>query len=331
MQKTALYSSHLALQAKMVPFAGFSMPLQYKGILEEHRAVRESAGIFDVSHMGIIRLSGKEMHPFLEKISTNYLQTQVGVATYTLFCNASGGTVDDLIIYQVEEQTALLVVNASNREKDLAFLQQERKNFQVEIEPLFTGWGILSVQGPKVPAIVAGMAHMRVQPFEGGYIATTGYTGERGFELIMPESSLPALWNQFVSQGVQPAGLGARDVLRLEMGYALYGHELSETIHPLESVAAWAYKRGDHPLLQRRAHGIILEGARVPRENFPVYFQGEQVGVVTSGGYSPSLKRPIALILVDQKVKRGDSVEIEIRGVREKATVVSLPLFRREK
>lgn len=329
MKKTALHSRHLALHAKMGPFAGFEMPLQYKSILQEHKAVREGVGLFDVSHMGIIRIVGRDLQPFLESISTNTIPAKEGVATYTLFCNENGFVVDDLIVYRLHQEEALLVVNAANREKDLVYLQKRGKSFHVKIEPLFDGWGIIALQGPKTPEIEA-MSHMRVKPYKEGYIATTGYTGERGYEFLVPDSMICSLWDQFMEQGAEPIGLGARDTLRLEMGYALYGHELSEEIHPLESVAAWAYKK-EKVAVKRHAFGVVMESSSIPREKFLVFVQGKIAGVVTSGGYSPTLKRAIALILVDQKVVSGDTVEIEIRGVREKAKVVPLPFIRRER
>lgn len=350
--KTPLHDRHIALKAKMVPFAGWQMPVHYRGILEEHRAVRERVGVFDVSHMGRIQISGLDAERLLDFLSTNTIKgKKEGSATYTVWCNSQGGAVDDVLVYKETSDRFFVVVNASNREKDLAHLQQEGMGYRVEITPYYEDM-ILAVQGPQAQEILAPFFPEIVEilpktfrsfTYQGEevLVSATGYTGSSGFELFGPPAPLLMLWDQLIGKRVEPVGLGARDTLRLEMGYALYGHELSETIAPTESVSAWTVKwdKGDflgkQALLtlenspyKRSQAGIILQDPGVAREGYPVLRGGEKIGHVTSGTFSPSLRQPIALVMIEEGVEEGTVIEVEIRGRKVAAKVIELPFWR---
>lgn len=355
MKQTILYHAHKHLGAKLIEFAGWEMPVQYTGIIHEHLTVRNKAGIFDVSHMGRIVIKGKDAERFLDHLSTNkIIGRKIGSATYTVLCRESGGSVDDLIIYRQAADHFFVIVNASNREKDLQHLVEQSKNFDVAIEPKYDTEGILAVQGPLAKAVMAKIfpEANELQPMhflplkckgEDLILSATGYTGAGGFEIYAPLKIIPDLWETILAQGahegIEPIGLGARDTLRLEMGYALYGHELSEEIAPTESVSAWTVKwgrdfLGEAALKQLEAnpkkryeYPIILQDKGIAREGYPV-FQGEEViGKVTSGTMSPSLNQAISIILVDKKLSEGDVVEVQIRANRCKAKVVRLPFL----
>lgn len=353
--KTPLYDSHVALGAKMVDFAGWEMPIQYKGIIHEHNAVRNSAGIFDVSHMGRITVEGEDAESLLNYLSTNQiLNKENGSATYTVWCNNDGGSIDDLIVYKVSHDKFFIVVNASNRDKDLRHLQHYGYERKVIITPKYDEEGILALQGPKAIPLAAELfpeankippMHFATVRFKGTplILSRTGYTGSDGFELYAPKSLIKPLWDYFLSKGVEPIGLGARDTLRLEMGFALYGHELSDTISPIESVSAWTLKKKGHEFLgrtgiellekspkRRYEYGVVLQDKGIAREGYTVFQDGHELGKVTSGTMSPSLNLPIAIVLVEKKLKEGDSVDIQIRQNLCRAQVVKLPFYRKE-
>jgi aminomethyltransferase len=350
--KTPFYERHLALKAKIVPFAGWQMPIQYKGILEEHRMVREQVGIFDVSHMGRVGISGPDAEKLLNFLSTNEIKgKKEGSATYTVWCNSQGGSVDDLLVYKEASDRFFVIVNASNREKDLEHLQNEGAGFRVEIHPFFEE-AILAVQGPRAKEFlipffpkIEELAPKTFSTFtyqdQEIIVSATGYTGSSGFELFGPKEPLLILWDRLIAKGVEPIGLGARDTLRLEMGYALYGHELSETIAPIESVSAWTVKEekgdflGKQALLtlenspyKRSQVGVILQDPGIAREGYPVLKDGEKIGQVTSGTFSPSLRQSIALVMIEGNLGEGEIVEVEIRGRQVPAKVVELPFWR---
>ena len=343
--KTVLYDEHCKLDAKMVSFAGWEMPLQYKGILHEHAAVRESAGLFDVSHMGIIEVMGREAAAFLDFLATNRIaDKKPGTATYTVLCAEDGGAIDDTLIYRKSQNDFFLIANAANREADLQHLRKVASQYAVQITERFHDWGILALQGPSSLELMATLfpevrqlkpMHFIQDPL---ILSRTGYTGETGFEIYAPNETIAKLWPKLLSLGnVEPCGLGARDLLRLEMGYALYGHELSRTISPLESVAAWTVKfdklfLGREALEMKKnsrklrfASAIVLEGQAIAREGFAVQKNGQQIGHVTSGSFSPILEKPIALVLLNQKMPYGEAVEVLIRGKTCPAKVVKLP------
>lgn len=333
MKKTALYQEHIELHAKMVDFGGWQMPLQYTGILEEHKAVRENAGLFDVSHMARVAFKGKEAAKFADYISTHHLK-ESGKAVYTCLCNEQGGTVDDVLIYKESDESLFCVLNASRRESDLEHLYKVAQNFDVTIEECFHHEGILALQGPLVADYFPLVKPMRFERRGDMIVSGTGYTGSGGVEIFAPTESIVKLWKELIAQGVTPIGLGARDTLRLEKGYALYGHELSETISPIESVSKWTVSLdkdflGKQALSQysRHAYGVKLLESSIPRQGFEVFKEGQSIGTVTSGGFSPSLKIPIALILVKESLEENELIEIEIRGKKVAGTVVALPFL----
>lgn len=324
------------------------MPLYYKGIHSEVEAVRNTGGLFDVSHMARITIRGQDTLPFLEYLSTNsVIDKPFGKAFYTVFCNEQGGAVDDLLVYLIDPYSAFIVVNASNREKDFLHLLGQCKPYSVWIEPHFDDEGILSLQGPNSHEIVRDYAYLKPFEFvclEGNVvISRTGYTGERGYEFYGPKNTINHLWDRLLKSGshfgIEPCGLAARDILRLEMGYALYGHELSETIDPLESVAKWTVKMDAHEFLGKNAmlnahhlrYPIAIAGMeKIPaREGYPILHQGEIIGKVTSGVFSPTLNRPIALGMIERPLPEKMRVDVEIRSVPHPFEIVKLPFIKR--
>lgn len=356
--KTGLYDRHIALGAKMVDFSGWEMPVQYSGVIQEHNTVREKVGIFDVSHMGRVLIKGPDAEKLMDYLSTNRIAGKKNyTATYTVWCNQSGGSVDDLIVYKEGPESFFIIVNAGNRKKDLDHLKSAAENFNVSIEEKYED-GILAVQGPNARPLMSKLfseaEHVRpmrfaLVDFQGDQIVLsgTGYTGSGGFELYGPAEAIASLWDILLQEGkaydIQPIGLGARDTLRLEMGFPLYGHELSDTIAPTESVASWTVKMDKENFLGKKAlerleenggkrqeAGVILKERGIAREGYAVYKDKRKIGTVTSGTMSPSSKRAIAIILVDGKVEEGENVAIDIRGKRVEAEVVPLPFWRKE-
>ncbi|MEX1012989.1 MAG: glycine cleavage system aminomethyltransferase GcvT [Waddliaceae bacterium] len=332
--KTALYERHKELNAKIVDFGGWEMPLQYEGILAEHRAVRENVGVFDVSHMGRVDVEGEDAEMFLDFLSTNAVRNKKdGRAIYTVFCNEKGTCVDDAIIFRRSQTSFFVVFNASNREKDLNHFKKYASNFKVQIQDRYTGYGILALQGPKAAHLLnESMPPMRfVEKEDDVVISSTGYTGSGGFEIYASNENILKYWDLFLEKGASPCGLGARDTLRLEMGYALYGHELSEEISPLESISAWTVNTNkeflgkEHLSDKRRAYAIVLDDKAIARQGCAVYLSDQQIGDVTSGNFSPTLEKSIALILVDQALNEGDKLNIQIRKRKITARVVKLP------
>lgn len=358
--KTALYEEHENLGAQIVDFCGWQMPLKYEGVIAEHMAVRNNVGIFDVSHMGRVEVEGPQAEEFLNYLSTNIISGKKDFsATYTVWADETGGSVDDVIIFRIDAERFFVVVNAGNRDKDLAHMKQHAANFDVRIRDRFQEEGILAVQGEKAEELVKGifpgaedLGFMCFMPVEWGgaqfYLAKAGYTGSPGFELYVPNTVIAQLWNTFLGEGkaygIQPVGLAARDTLRLEMGFALYGHELSDSIAPNESVASWAVKLKKDKFLgkdalakkaeasdKRKQYGVLLLDKGVAREGYSVLKDGEVIGTVTSGTQSPCLQQGIAIVLVQASLKAGDQVEIQIRQRLVKAEVVKLPFWKAEK
>jgi len=355
--QTALYEIHKDLGAKLVEFHGWEMPIHYQGIIHEHQVVRQQVGLFDVSHMGRIFIEGEDALALLDFLSTNDLSDkQDGTATYTVWCAENGTCVDDLIVYQENPKKFFVIVNAGNREKDLLHLQHYAKDFQVVITDRFREDGILALQGPHAEKVlsqlfpeVVQLKHMQfLNVFDEGLtitIARTGYTGSDGFEIYAAHSAIVKLWKALLEKGkaygIEPIGLGARNTLRLEMGYALYGHELSDTIAVTESVSAWTVKWHKSNFLGKAAlqslkqsqhcrheYGITLIGKGIAREGYPVFQNGKEIGYVTSGTQSPTLNQAIAIILVEAKLQKGDLVEVQIRQDLCPAKVVALPFVR---
>lgn len=357
LNRTPLYDEHVAAGGKMVPFAGFAMPVQYPtGITAEHRAVREAAGLFDVSHMGEFDLRGPDALTLLQRVTVNDAsRVAVGQAQYTAMVREDGGIIDDLLIYRFADGW-MVVVNASNRDKDLAWIRRHAEGLDVRVNDRSDELGLLALQGPRARQILQPLVDVDLDEVgyyrftEGtvagvfGVISATGYTGEDGFELYLPADRCAAVWRRLLDEGHEaglvPAGLGARDSLRLEVGYALYGNDLDEEHTPLEAGLGWITKldKGDfvgrEALARQKEEGVArrLVGLRLtergfPRPGYPVVVDGGVVGAVTSGIVSPTLGEGIAMAYVaSEHAARGSEVAVEIRG-RPVPAVVQRPPF----
>lgn len=355
--KTVLYDAHVALGAKMVDFCGWQMPLQYKGVLHEQKVVREAVGLFDVSHMGRVYVEGTDAERLLDSLSTNKIASKPDLsATYTAWCLPSGGCVDDLIIYRYRKDKFFIIFNAGNRQKDLLHLKDYASGFDVTIRDRFNDDGILALQGPLAKDLIVQLfptaanltaMHLIEFPYEGEMItlSATGYTGAGGYEIFATNNTIYKLWHTLLELGkpfhIEPAGLGARDVLRLEMGYALYGHEIDESIAPIESVLAWAVKMNKDQFIGKEAlqllanskdkrceQGLLLLDPGVARENCSIFKDGLEIGRITSGGFSPSLGRSIAIGLLDDQQPLDEVVDIAIRKNLCRAKIVPLPFIK---
>lgn len=353
LKKTALHGHHRALGAKMAAFAGWEMPIQYKGIIAEHQAVRQAAGLFDVSHMGRILVEGHDAEAYLDFLSTNKIIGKMpGSVTYTILPRENGGCQDDVLIYKLSSTSFLLIVNAGNRLSDLEHLQKYSEGRGVHIQDQFEGEGILALQGPIAEAIlsafipeVKSLKRMHFMKIDNQIISRTGYTGSDGFEIYAPNASIVDWWEKLItagqSLGLQPAGLGARDTLRIEMGYALYGHEISSAIAPNESIAAWTVKPEGRDFLgkealmklennlstKRTAYGVSLVDPGIAREGHFVYKNDQLIGIVTSGTFSPTMHKSICLILVNGVLQSDEEITIQVRQQRCRGLVQELPFI----
>jgi len=361
-KRTPLFEEHQKLGARMIPFGGWDMPVQYSGIIEEHRAVRSAAGLFDLGHMGQARVSGPDAERFVQYVATNDLnRIPVGLSEYSILCRPTGGTVDDIFVYRLPD-SLFICLNASNSDKDVAWLQEQRaaSGMDCTVENLSDTTGMLAVQGPRALGIVqrltdtdlAALPRFGVVEVNVNGVPTivgrTGYTGEDGVELYPPIETVVDLWRTLLDiggpDGLVPIGLGARDTLRLEAKMALYGHELTEEINPLEAALSWAvaFDKGDFvgrdALLAikeaggpaRRLVGFQMVGRGIPRADYPVAINGEGVGYVTSGGYAPTLDANIGLALVRRDVAGiGKPLDIIIRNQPVAAEQVRTPFYRR--
>ena len=359
MKQLSLHQHHISLGAKMGPFAGFEMPLTYQGVKAEHLCVRNHVGVFDVSHMGEFMVSGGAATALLQHTTSNNVAALgIGDAQYAYMPNSEGGVVDDLLVYRLEEEKYMLVVNASNLAKDWTWLTAQNKEFGATLENKSDAYALLAVQGPRAHALmnqittvdtanqksfsivatnVAGADHV--------YVATTGYTGAGGVELYVPVAQATQVWKTLINEGaafnIQPIGLAARDTLRLEMGYCLYGHELSETTSPIAARLAWCtdFNKsfvGDTHIKKDKSEGtaqtrvgfsMIERG--IPRQGYPlVSADGSPIGVVTSGTSSPSLKLGIGMGYIDKLyAKVGTEIYVCIREKNVKACVSRLPFI----
>jgi aminomethyltransferase len=353
-KQTPLHAIHLAAGAKLVDFAGWDMPIHYGSQLEEHKIVRADAGMFDVSHMLPIDISGAGAKAFLQKLLANDVAKlkEVGKALYSCMLNEQGGVVDDLITYYFAEDFYRIVVNAGTADKDVAWMRKQAASMpgggNVTITPR-RDFAIIAVQGPnakaKVWAALPGSqeASEALQYFQAALwgdftLCATGYTGEQGFEIILPAQKAVEVWNALAAAGVKPIGLGARDTLRLEAGMNLYGSDMDDSTHPLESGLGWTIAMKDERNFVGRAAleanppkktlvGIVLEDRGVLRSHMQVFTaQGE--GETTSGSFAPSMNASIAFARVPLGVNVGDTVEVDIRGKRLKARVVKMPFVR---
>ncbi|TCD47569.1 glycine cleavage system aminomethyltransferase GcvT [Chlorobium sp. N1] len=361
MKKTALYPWHEKAGARIIDFGGWLMPVQYSGIIAEHKAVRSGAGLFDVSHMGNFSVRGPRALEFLQYMTTNDLGRAVdGQAQYTVMLYPDGGIVDDLIIYRIDSETFFIIVNAGNCEKDYQWFREHVGAFDgVELEDRSQELSLIALQGPKafgvlrkaLPAVDAetlGSFHFRKAEFRGAEIvvARTGYTGEVGVEIAVPNAMAVPLWEALLEagkeEGILPIGLGARDTLRLEMGYSLYGHEIDRDTNPLEARLKWVVKLDKGEFIGRDAclkvdadpkrsvAGFALDGRALPRQGCPVFSAGgEEIGRVCSGTLSPTLQEPVGTCSVLREyAKVGTPLFVEIRGVRQPGSIRRLPFVK---
>ncbi|MBF0124275.1 MAG: glycine cleavage system aminomethyltransferase GcvT [Magnetococcales bacterium] len=355
-RRTPLFEQHVALGGMMVDFAGWEMPLNYGSQMREHRAVRHQCGLFDVSHMGVVDVVGSEAESFLRYLLANDVArlTRDGQAHYTVLLNPQGGVIDDLIVYRLTPSSFRIIVNAGCRDKDLSWMRQQAAAYAVVITER-VDLAMLALQGPASVSVLATAladwldeAPGQLRSFnalanEQLFVARTGYTGEDGFELILPAQKVGLAWERLIAAGAAPIGLAARDTLRLEAGLNLYGSEMDEEITPLESGIGWCVSWGERNFigreaLQQQRHqlqwqrlGLILQQRGVPRHHQKIYAPDLsnpfELGIVTSGSYSPTLEQGIALVRVRMGVTPGDEVAVDVRGKRLLARVVRPPFI----
>jgi len=357
LKRTPLYECHREAGARLVEFAGWEMPVQYQGVIEEHRAVRTAAGMFDVSHMGEIRVKGPQAEALLQRLTPNDVaKLPPGRAHYSGLLTEHGTYVDDLLIYRLGAEELLVVVNASNAERDFEWIAS-RAGAGVEVTNESDRWALLAVQGPKAveilrPLVTPGATDLKYYGFLQGEVAgrpailsRTGYTGEDGFELYLAPEHAPEVWRRLLEAGVSPAGLGARDTLRLEAAMALYGHEIDETTTPFEAGLAWVVKLDKGDFLgrealaaqkaegqRRRLVGFEVQGRGIARQGHEVKADGRTVGAVTSGTWSPTFEKAIGMAYVPSEMAApGTPLEIDVRGRPLSAVVVEMPFYRRPK
>lgn len=367
MKNTPLLSRHLALGAKMAEFAGYNMPISYSGIKDEHAAVRERVGMFDVSHMGEFIVRGREALDLIQYVTTNDVsKLEIGDIQYSCLPNGKGGIVDDLLVYRLPEDNCsegerayMLVVNASNMEKDWDWINAHNR-FEAKLTNISEQTALLAVQGPLTAECLQSLTdidlgNMKYYTFKKGtfagldnvLVSATGYTGSGGFEIYIENAHAEALWDAIMKAGasfdIRPAGLGARDTLRLEKGYCLYGNDIDDTTSPLEAGLGWITKLNKNSdfidkdfLLTQKANGVTrklvafeMDGRRVPRHDFTIHnAAGDLIGKVTSGTQSPSLDKAIGTGYVTvENSNLGAEIFIDIRGAKEKAHVVRMPFL----
>ncbi len=345
MKRTSLYNKHIAANGRMVDFAGWEMPVQYSNLKEEILAVRNKVGVFDVSHMGEFWVTGADAFSFIDKLIPNSFDVEIGKAVYSPLLNKEGKMLDDLIVYKVGEKKVLICVNAANVEKDWNWIESVWKDsgLNCEVRNSSEDYSLLAIQGPGTEEVMEKVFSIDFSdtPYYGvkthgdengeWVFARTGYTGEDGFEVFGNHEQINWLWDQFISSGVEPCGLGARDTLRLEVCYPLYGNELNESLTPLDSGLKWTTKLdktdfvGKSALLdyqpQKRLIKLSLEKG-IPRAGYPVLNgAGETIGEITSGTMSPILNKGIALALIErEKFPENKSFQVEIRGKQYSAT-----------
>jgi aminomethyltransferase len=346
-----LYDQHVDAGAKLVDFAGWAMPVQYQGIGAEHLAVRSSCGVFDVSHMGEVETEGPGAMDLLQRLLTNDISTlEVGAAKYACVCREDGGVLDDVFTYRLADQHFLTVTNASNHEKIMSWFEQQAGDFEADVSDHLEKYAMLAVQGPKAREIVGSMAQgdlparHRIADMNLGtgdaLVCGTGYTGEDGVEILVPPDAAAALWEELVVAGAVPAGLGARDTLRLEVNYCLYGNELTEERTPIEAALDWALVDGSGFIGGERCReqaqngteellaAFKLTGHGIPRQGNPIMLGDDVVGEVTSGTHSPTLEVGIGMGYVRTDLAEpGTALEIDVRGKRRPARVEKRPLY----
>jgi aminomethyltransferase len=362
-RQTPLYETHLRYGGRMVEFGGWSLPVQYSGIKEEHQGVRHKAGLFDVSHMGEVIVKGPDALTFLQKLVTNDVSRLVkNQVQYTPMCYADGGTVDDLLIYKFDEQEYLLVINAANIEKDVAWMRVNSQEFNVELVNVSDKTAQMALQGPLAACILKKLTETSLSELKYYWfmpevtvagkkvlVSRTGYTGEDGFEIYCKPDEASSIWESIMKVGkplgLLPAGLGCRDTLRFEACFPLYGHELSADISPLEAGLVPFVKltkgnfNGSDVLKEQQANGVMrkivgfsLMERGVARAQYPVFLDGSSIGIVTTGSYSPTLDKNLGLALIKTEYgKLGQKLEIEIRGKKVLAEIIAKPFYRMTK
>ncbi len=362
LKRTPLYDTHRALGARMVPFGGWEMPVQYSGIMEEHRAVRAHAGLFDVSHMGEVELTGPGAIALAERLVTNDVgRLATGQALYTPMCTPEGGIIDDLLIYKMSETRLMLVLNAANAPEDLAWIRAHADG-DVRVTERTAEIALLAFQGPRAQEILQRLTPVPLDSIKYYWfreetevagrttiVSRTGYTGEDGFEIYAAARDAVHLWNAILEagrpEGVLPAGLGARDTLRLEAGYLLHGNDMDKTITPLEAGLGWTVKLGKGEFtgaevlrrqkaegISRRLIGFSLEERTIARHGFAIRRDGAAIGHVTSGSFGPTVEKSIGLGYVPpQHADPGLRVAVEVRGRAVSGVVTKLPFYTREK
>ncbi len=362
-KKTAFFEEHKKAQARIVEFGGWLMPVSYEGTLAEHQTVREKCGMFDVSHMGEIFVRGKNAEAFSQHVTINDVtKLQLGQAQYSAILNEKGGMIDDLLVYKLKEDEFLFCANASNTDKDFAWIKSQGQSFGgVTVENESPSWSQLAIQGPNscqaVMAVIPRKYRDELQGLKYTHmiwaelfgkkvlIARTGYTGELGYELYLPHEIASKTWQEFLktapTTGLKPIGLGARDTLRLEACYLLYGNDMNETVTPLEAGISWATKMngpsfiGKSVLEKQKSEGLkrkicafkMTEEKAIPRHDMDVYFKGELAGKVTSGSVLPTLGGAGGMSFLSSAIKEGDTIEVDIRGKRKSAKIVKRPLY----
>lgn len=361
LKRTPLYEAHVSLGAKMVPFAGWEMPIEYTGLVDEHNAVREQAGIFDVSHMGEIDVKGQDALAFVQYLVANDVKTlEDNQVLYTHMCYEDGGTVDDLLVYRFDDNHFYLVVNASNIDKDVAWVKQLAQPYNVTVTDLSDVTAEVAIQGPNAEKITQKLTDQDLKEIAFFYckrdvtiagknclISRTGYTGEDGFEIYAAPEDITAIWDALLEAGkeggLKPAGLGCRDTLRFEVALPLYGNELSKDISPLHAGLGFFVKlegddfMGKAALVEQKAQGLAkkiigfeMAESGIPRHGYPVLVGAEVVGEVTTGYYSPTTERTVGLALVKNGVtEMGSPIEIQIRKKTKKATVVPKKFYKK--
>lgn len=358
MKKTSLYQSHLAIGAKMVHFAGFEMPMQYTGVVHEHLAVRHKVGIFDVSHMGEILVSGPNAIDLIQYVFSNDAQhLDVGQAQYGYMPNAKGGIIDDLLVYRIDSQSYLLVVNAANIEKDWNWLLTHNKVFGASLQNQSDQWSLIALQGPQATSVLAKLTNTdigsipfyrfvygKVAGIDLVLISATGYTGSGGYELYVPNEGAEKIWNSLIQNGAEPCGLAARNTLRIEMGYCLYGNDIDDTISPISAGLSWCtalskdfvskdqIEKQKVDGVSKKRVGFIVNERGIPRQTYGLVDESENdIGIVTSGTQSPCLEKGIGIGYVDrEKAIVGNIIYVSIRNKQVPATITSLPFYHAE-
>jgi aminomethyltransferase len=358
-KKTVLYDCHIDLEGKMIPFGGYLMPVQYKsGVIKEHMAVRKAAGLFDVSHMGEVILKGSDALNNIQKLVTNDCSLMVdGQVKYSPMCNQDGGVIDDLLIYRIGKEEYLLVINAANRYKDIDWIRKHLFG-DVRLADISDETALLALQGPLSKSILTKLTDEKTLPIKyytfkenvdiGGIkcmVSKTGYTGEEGYEIYCKNKDAVSLWELLLDkgsgEGLIPCGLGARDTLRLEAGLPLYGHEMDDSISPIEAGLGFAVKLNKEDFIGKQGIidrgeptkirvGLKITGRGIAREDCPVFYGDKEVGRTTSGTHSPYLGYPIAMAYVDLNYKDvGTNLMVEIRGRKTSAEIVPLPFYKK--